>query len=133
MQSAVLEMVRNIGRLRDPQSFVSWSFVILRRCCAMHVRRKVTQREHDRCIADDATLEEVIVPEDPRLTDLSVAMTSLSADQQDLLTLFYSYGLTVAELAGVFAVAPGTIKSRLYHLRETLKEKVLTEEEISDV
>lgn len=110
LQNGVLEMVKNIGRLRDPQSFTAWSFVILRRACAMHVRRKVVQREKEASAVAAECAEEPAAPEDPRLTDLSVALTALSADQQNLLALFYSYGLSIAELAKVYEVPTGTIK-----------------------
>ena len=46
----------------------------------------------------------------------------LPADRQALMSLFYVEGLTVSELAKVFDVPAGTVKSRLHNAREALKQ-----------
>ncbi len=127
LQEAAVQMVRNLRRLRDPSTFVAWSFVILRRCCADHVRKAVRRRD-----ARVQWLEQLPDPEppaDPRLVGLSVAVSELSPDQQNLLTLFYGYGLSIAELAAVYQVPAGTIKSRLFKMRETLRVNLSHSEE----
>lgn len=122
LQEAAVQMVTNLGRLRDPSTFVAWSFVILRRCCADHVRKAVRHRDGPSQLHQQ--LSEPEPPDDPRLVDLSVAVSELSPDQQNLLTLFYGYGLAIQELAAVYQVPAGTIKSRLFKLREALRANI---------
>ncbi|MEM7765358.1 MAG: sigma-70 family RNA polymerase sigma factor [Pseudomonadota bacterium] len=128
MQSAVLQMIKYLPKLKDPQSFPAWSFVILRRCCIENTRQRIRQRETTQKLQADAE-SEYARPTDPRLTDLSVAVASLSQDQQNLLMLFYGYGLTIGDIATVYELAAGTVKSRLFAAREAIKEHLIENEE----
>jgi RNA polymerase sigma-70 factor, ECF subfamily len=53
--------------------------------------------------------------------DLSEAIARLSEEQRAVVHLFYGEDLSVHEIASVLAVPAGTIKSRLFHARATLK------------
>lgn len=131
LQDAALQMVKNIHRLRDPDTFTAWSFVILRRSCATQIRKTVRRREHDRMLprVDSAA---AATPDDPRLAPLSEAVSALTTDQQNLLTLFYGYGLGVKDIGAIYEIAPGTVKSRLFKLRESLKRELTQQEEKTD-
>lgn len=52
------------------------------------------------------------------------ALQRIPADLQSLLELHYWEGLSVDELASVFEIAPGTIKSRMHRARGLLKEEM---------
>ena len=123
LQEAALAMVRNVARLRGPETFVAWSFVIHRRCCADALRRRIRHRKYE--VSDSRDYHQPPAePSDPRLTDLAEVIDGLDADHQNVLTLFYGYGLTVTELAVVYEVPVGTIKSRLFQIREQIRSRV---------
>jgi RNA polymerase sigma-70 factor, ECF subfamily len=56
--------------------------------------------------------------------DVLSAIDGLSAAHRAVLELVFYQGLTVAEAAEVLAVAPGTIKSRLYRARAALRAEL---------
>ena len=51
-------------------------------------------------------------------------IASLPSEQRELLHLYYELERSVSEIAEVLALAPGTVKSRLFSVRETLKLKL---------
>lgn len=55
---------------------------------------------------------------------LRQAITLLPAEQRELLHLFYELGRSVAEIAEILDVPAGTVKSRLFSVREILKQKL---------
>ena len=61
-------------------------------------------------------------PEEPdTLAALRLAIVGLDPQSQKLLHLFYDAGLPVAEIANLLGIPIGTVKSRLFSLRETLR------------
>ena len=57
-------------------------------------------------------------------------MARMPPERRALLILFYVQGLSESELAGVFGIAKGTVKSRLHHARAALKAEF--EKQVSD-
>ena len=55
---------------------------------------------------------------------LRVAIARLPPEQQELLRLFYDLGRSIGEIAEILAIPPGTVKSRLFSVRETLKRQL---------
>jgi len=55
--------------------------------------------------------------------DLAAALACLSDEQRHVVDLFYGEDLSVAEIATVLSVPAGTVKSRLFHARESLKKQ----------
>ena len=51
-------------------------------------------------------------------------MDQLTNEQRALLHLRYVEEMSVPMIADVFAIAEGTVKSRLHHLRETLRQQL---------
>ncbi len=119
LQDASLHIATHIGRLRDPATFVSWAFTIIRRRAADHIRGNQRQRALAGALENDVAAAADGHGDDR--DELHSALAQLSHDQANLVTLFYAYGLSVNELAGVFALPTGTIKSRLYRARQQLK------------
>ena len=52
---------------------------------------------------------------------LREAIAHLPSDQRQLVHLFYSAGRSVAEIAEALDLPAGTVKSRLFSVRETLR------------
>ena len=63
--------------------------------------------------------------------DLRSALARLPAGQRTALELVFGHGLTMAEVAEVLGVAPGTVKSRLHRAKRALRA-ILENEEPTD-
>jgi RNA polymerase sigma-70 factor (ECF subfamily) len=117
VQEAWVGVVRGLGRLVDPARFPAWSFAIVTRRCRDQQRRAVRTPAMD---ADVELAEAASADLDTR-TDLRRALAALPADQRAAIALFYLEGLAVAEIASALSTPVGTIKTRLFHARRTLR------------
>lgn len=124
VQEAWLRVLRGISRLRDPGSLRAWLFGITRRVVMDRLRASyaepamvdiddvdVASAEDERDLADDVdTLHE--------------ELTQLPLLEREVLVLFYLRELSLNELAEVLAVPIGTIKSRLFRARHSLRTQL---------
>jgi RNA polymerase sigma-70 factor (ECF subfamily) len=126
LQDAWLAIVRGLPRLRDPAVFRSWAYRIVSRRCADWIRSK----QRDRGITDAAGTDPVQpsapVPDAETngddVTALRQAIRELSVHHRLVLRLHYLDGLSVNEIAAALDIPPGTVKSRLHHARNTLRD-----------
>ena len=125
-----LAIARGIAKLDDPACFPRWAFRIVQRRSADWVRRRQVERRRLEALA--ANEKEQLAPAPDAdvddVTDEVVAMRAairrLEPEQQELLHLYYELGRSVAEIADVLDLAPGTVKSRLFSIRENLKRQL---------
>ena len=122
---AWLAIARGLRRLEDPACFPRWAFRIVERRGADWVRRRSLARRREIAAATEA---DELAPAPPAVTEvtddvlrLRAAIGRLPPDQRELLQLHYELGRSVAEIAEVLAIPAGTVKSRLFSIRETLK------------
>ncbi|HET90675.1 MAG TPA: RNA polymerase sigma factor [Chloroflexi bacterium] len=71
---------------------------------------------------------EVITEEQEWRIVLEQALDSLSTDHRVVTVLHYLEGLSLKEIAFIMGVPEGTVKSRLYYARESLRDAVLERE-----
>jgi RNA polymerase sigma-70 factor (ECF subfamily) len=124
-----LAVARALPRLHDPACFPRWAFCIVQRRSADWVRQRMLDRRREETAINEA---EQLAPfhsaEDIEPSDEIVAMRTeirrLSPEQQELLHLHYEMQRSVAEIAEVLAIPPGTVKSRLFAIREILKRQL---------
>lgn len=124
LQEAWMAIVRGIGRLDDPARFRPWAYRIVTHKCTDWIRsqqrrRRLSEEISRQPLADEAAPE--ASEAESEIERLREALRALPAERRALLYLHYLEGSSVAELANVFAVPEGTIKSRLYHARLHLK------------
>lgn len=124
VQDAWLRVVRGIARLRDPARLRAWLFGITRRVVMDRLRAKygapvlVDLEDVDVAGAEDAG--------DPGgdVEAMLEELQRLPLLEREVLVLFYLRELTLAELADVLAVPIGTIKSRLFRARHSLRRQL---------
>ena len=114
---------RGWSRLADPARFPPWVYGILHRKCADRIG--AAQRHRATFSDDDQAPSAPINPQAEDALALSQAFMSLAAPHRAAAILFFSEGLTVAEIAEALAIPVGTAKSRIFnakrHLRKILK------------
>jgi RNA polymerase sigma factor (sigma-70 family) len=125
-----LAIARGLTRLDDSACFPRWAFRIIERRGADWVRARQTERRREIAAAAEA---EALAPapapvaaSEPRdeILALRTAIAAQPDDARRLLHLFYELGRSVAEIADILAVPAGTVKSRLFHVRESLRQQL---------
>jgi RNA polymerase sigma factor (sigma-70 family) len=127
LQEAWLRIVRGMPRLADPALVVPWMFSIARRAAFDHLRARY--RPEFNGTIDPDTLPESFEPgldcEDMAL--LRNGLAGLDPIDRDVLTLFYLDELSIHEVSKVLEVPLGTVKSRLYRARQSLRERLTSQ------
>ena len=118
VQEAWVSIIRSVGRLSDPARFGSWSYAIVTRRCQDRMRAAAREPKGGEWTeTPDPNGAEHDADEDMRR-----AMRSLAPDQRAAIALYYREGFSVAEIADALGVPPGTVKSRLFSARGTLRK-----------
>jgi RNA polymerase sigma-70 factor (ECF subfamily) len=125
VQETWIGAIRGLNSLADPSSFPAWIYAIAQRKCVDSIRtgQRVRKRAEElQREADAAEPGDGAAPAPGAALDLAAAMARLSDEQRTVVALFYGEDLCVSEIAEVLSVPAGTVKSRLFHARETLKK-----------
>lgn len=129
LQDAWLAIERGLGRLSDPAAFPAWAYRIVSNKCRDWIRREARRRRGIQAFTEVFTLETGggadhgggAGGEDERCDDLRQALARLSGPDRALLALKYEEDFDTAQIAEALGVPEGTIRSRLFYLRQRLK------------
>jgi len=119
VQEAWGGICRGWVHLSDPAKFPAWAYGILARKCADRIRRVSAARA--RFVAEDAAPEPATPDAAPLRHAITEALGRLSAEHRIAAILYFSEGLTLAEIAAATGVPLGTAKSGIFHARQHLK------------
>jgi len=123
-----LAIARGLHRLDDPACFPRWAFQIVQRRSADWIRQRSLSRRREAAAVDvahelaPAPTTAIELPDD--VLRLRHEIGRLPADQRELLYLYYDLERSVAEIAEILAIPAGTVKSRLFSVRETLSQQL---------
>jgi RNA polymerase sigma-70 factor (ECF subfamily) len=134
-QEAFLRAYQNLGRYDESRPFDLWVMAIARNLCLDILRRRSRMSTED--IDEQAqvlpsgepTVEQKAIDRQERKS-LEEAMATLSADDREVLALYYVQRRTTKEIAEVMDVAPGTIMARLFRAREKLRKVMLAQQQV---
>ena len=107
----LIALVRTMRRngLRDPQAFVGYVAVVVRRKLEPYIKSKVLARRSSEL--DPETAAPAPRAEDPQLLlDLEVGLGSLTLKQRRVIETIYFQGFTAVEAASVLRIPLGTVK-----------------------
>lgn len=128
VQRTLLALAESQGRFSGQSSFRAFLFGIARNVLFEFYR---SQKKHgaapDFAVQSLVDLAPGVSTQAAARSEMRVLLQALQripADLQSLLELHYWEGLSVEELAAVFEVAPGTIKSRMHRARGLLKDEM---------
>ena len=124
-QDALIRAHRNFHKLRSRDGFRAWLVRTTWRLALDHrrgeVRRTARQIEHQRCTlpgADEAAAAR------ERASHLWAAIDTLPEKLRMPLVMFSIVGHDLAEVARLMRLPEGTVKSRLFHARRQLQERL---------
>jgi RNA polymerase sigma-70 factor (ECF subfamily) len=124
VQETWIAAIRALPRLEDSFQFPAWMYAIAHRKAVDSIRK--TQRTRKLIERFQREPERTGAPSESEAVDqradLSAAIVRLSEEQRAVVHLFYGEDLSVHEIASVLGVPAGTVKSRLFHARTTLKQ-----------
>lgn len=124
-QDVWLRVLRGLPALRDAARFRSWLFGIAHRVLVDGRRTPPSERtESDEDAEPRPGDVDDCDPAAARQLDaqaLAHGLATLSGAEREVVTLFYLEGLSLAEVASVLAIPPGTVKSRLLRARQSLR------------
>jgi len=120
-QQALLNMWRQLPRLRDPDRFDAWSYRLVVNACHSEVRhsRRWMPNVLRPLNVDPASADEIGVLLDR--DQLEVAFRELSVDHRAVVVLHHYVGLPVADVATSLEIPEGTVRSRLYYAMKALR------------
>ncbi len=141
VQESWLAIVRGLHRLLDAAQFRVWAYRIVTNKSADWIRRQTRRRQ---ALADlsqqDAAQSggtqtgiaqpdvlgrsepEAAASHNEQVAALQQALQTLGPDHRVVLTLHYLEEMTINEIAVSLGIPAGTVKSRLYHARQELKD-----------
>lgn len=118
LQEAMMAIVKNLGRLREPAALRGWVRTIAVRE-AMRATRHTGSTPYD-----PKALEELQQSLDgTTAVDVREVLGSLPPDQRAVLVLRHVDGLSEQETAAVLGVATGTVKSRTNRARHSFRQR----------
>jgi RNA polymerase sigma-70 factor (ECF subfamily) len=123
VQEAWLAIVRGMRRLDDPACFRRWAYRIVTNKCADWTRRR--QRERAAVVSLAAEPADSASPpgeSQDDLTAIGTALKTLPNQQRAILAMFYLDSMPIRLIADALALPEGTVKSRLHHARNHLKD-----------
>ena len=133
-QEAMIDIFRNLEKLKDPAAFQAWSREITYRQCLHHMKKTpdllVSEDEDGYSIFDTLEEENTDFIPDAAMESKDFQKTihnmvnSLPAEQRAAILLHHFEGLSVKEIAQVQGVSANTVKSRLFYGRKAIKSSV---------
>ena len=132
-QEAFLRAYQNLHKYDESRPFDLWVMAITRNLCLDLLRRRSKVRTQELepmkevLPSNEVSLEDGAIARQERQS-LEEALATLSADDREVLALYYVQKRTTKEIAGLMGCAPGTIMARLFRAREKLRKKMTPEE-----
>lgn len=110
--------------LRDPNRFGSWAMRIVTNKAVDWLRKQKKEPnklKSDYDLPDSTTPDNTVVAHQSIVQLVQVSIKKLPQKQQVVLRLFYMEEFTIKQISDVLNISAGTIKSRLFTARESLK------------
>lgn len=132
VQEIYLIVIRKLLTLKDPKSFLSWLKIITAHYCS-----NLLKKEEEIDILTDF-IEDTDIQINPEkyveMKEISERIQSavykLPVAQKECVLMYYFEELSVKEIADTLGIKEGTVKSRLYTARQTLKTELEKHEDI---
>ena len=131
-QETFIETYLHLRSLRQPGAFAGWlRQIALHQCCRVHRRKSVEMVSLDQAFdvpVQDANPVDRVLHTEARQV-LRETIESLPEHQCTAIFLHYISGYSQIEIAAFLDVPVHTIRKRIQHAREQLKEKIITMKE----
>ena len=131
-QDTFLKAYQELAKLKKPQSFASWLYVIAANHCSTWLRKKRLQtqslEETSSARLEKATYSRYVVDENERTAVeaqrevVKKLLAKLQESERTVLTLHYFGEMSSAEISAFLGVSANTIRSRLRRAQQRLRK-----------
>jgi RNA polymerase sigma-70 factor (ECF subfamily) len=128
VSDTLYEVWKAPAKFRGESQFSTWLIGIARNKVLMHWRSRKPDAEHD----DVADLAEELPSDQPGAFDIMAdqqrsdgvrhCVDKLGHDHRECVHLVFYQGMSVADVARIQQIPEGTVKTRLFHARQKLKQ-----------
>lgn len=125
VQETLSKALKNIGKLRNPETLDSWLFTILSNTWKSHLRARKEHVEYNEENFHDESSPELTNSRLETINSVQHAIGQLALGQRQVVTLVDLEGFSYADVAQILDIPIGTVMSRLCRARQSLKEKLL--------
>lgn len=115
-------IITKLHSLRDANTFECWAMRIVIRKSLDFLKSESSKRIKLKSYVLIPDAEESQAEKDIEIKKLNMAIAKLSESQKIVLRLFYVEDYSLNEIGEILQISIGTVKSRLFHAREKLKE-----------
>lgn len=124
LQDIWIKVVREVGSLKEPRAFVAWLYAIARH--EVYGRARVRDPFVE---LTDEHLQQVTEQDEPVVTDedatrIHEALDEIKANHREILTLSFLEDLSHQQIAEILGLKPGTVKSRIYYAKQSLRKEL---------
>lgn len=116
-------IINKINHLKTPESFGSWALRIVYTKSLDWIK---TNKKLQNTIVENQQTQDAFDVEKDNNEPLKVALLKtikmLPDNQQIVIRLFYLQEYSLKEISSILNISQGTVKSRLFHAREKLKQ-----------
>ncbi|HWB11678.1 MAG TPA: RNA polymerase sigma factor [Pirellulales bacterium] len=130
LQETWLKTFRSIGSLRDPRALPAFLYKTARNAAVSRLRLREREEELANPAACIATESEEIAAFDSA-EQVHHALDQLPIAQREALTLYFLQDLSLDEIATLLRVPLGTVKSRLYYGKLTIRKILQGDDHVS--
>src|SRR5580704_16543010 len=130
-QDIFVKAYRSLADFRGESKFSTWLYIIVQRTCITFLRKKKLQTVS---IENEKTGIQVenqqsafsanLVEQKSKHLMVNEAIGMLSADDAQIITLFYKAEQSLEEMGTILGMEPNTVKVKLFRARQRLKEKM---------
>jgi len=133
LQQVWMQVIRKVGRLRQPGAFPAWLYKIAHNTVVSHWRKadSFESLAEDGCLPDtkaNSTFSTFSVFD---VREIHCALGKLKPAHREALTLHFLESFSIREISEIIGVPEGTVKSRLHYAKAALR-KVLEQEQECD-
>ena len=125
VQETIYKALKNAARLRDIETIDSWLYRILFNCWQDYLRVKGRNVEFVEMHDDDQLDQSENYQQSQIVKRVRAAIELLPLPLREVVTLADFAGFSYAQIAEITEVPIGTVMSRLFRARQTLKQQLL--------
>jgi len=141
-QDVFVKAYRSLADFKGQSKFSTWLYTITTTTCITFLRKKkleIHSLDNDKVfeVADsvDSGMRANQIEQKSKVNMVNEAIKMLSADDAQVITLFYKGEQTLEEIAQILGKEPNAVKVQLHRARGRLKEKMQKyfSEEVKDI
>lgn len=129
VQDIYVILLTKINTIEKPEAFLGWLKVVTSNYCKNKLSRKVNTvsiEDYENLIfEDDVQISpQESIEKDEICNEIILAVKDLPDYQKECVLMYYYHQFSISEIAKILEIKEGTVKSRLFNARKTIKSRL---------